>query len=85
MGIFLTVNYKVISNDTEHDKFVKNPAVGTFGAFDLTNTSLKIRTSPLCIQNKNIIHNSPQQSIMAHWITYAELSFALTWEFYFFE
>lgn len=31
-----------------------------------TNTSLKIRTSPLCIQNKNIIHNSPQQSITAH-------------------
>lgn len=66
MGIFLTVNYKVISNDTEHDKFVKNPAVGTFGAFDLVCFSTQILPSPLCIQNKNIIHNSPQQSIMAH-------------------
>lgn len=42
MGIFLTVNYKVISNDTEHDKFVKNPAVGTFGAFDLVCFSTQI-------------------------------------------
>lgn len=42
MGIFLTVNYKVISNDTEHDIFVKNPAVGTFGAFDLVCFSTQI-------------------------------------------
>lgn len=42
MGIFLTVNYKVISSDTEHDKFAKNPAVGTFGAFDLVCFSTQI-------------------------------------------
>lgn len=46
MGIFLTVNYKVISNDTEHDKLVKNPAVGTFRAFDL-----------VCFQHKFFIKN----------------------------
>lgn len=47
MGIFLTVNYKVISNDTEHDKFVKNPAVGTFGAFDLDKYFIKNPHFPL--------------------------------------
>lgn len=34
MGIFLIVNYKVIFNDIEYDKFVKNLVVGIFGVFD---------------------------------------------------